>query len=171
MGVLTATFVIDRIVVFSLRARQAHQDTISRGLTTYMQLSFGTGFIGLANDLVNLLRCLLINPTYGSDMWPGAPGARTNDNEVDPGNSNGEYQYPVEDTLSMKLLSHSMPPPPPGTPDKKALRLQVRTWCGLCALGFLFGATVTSILASSWFSKGYDNQKKADDVQILRWVD
>lgn len=166
--------------MFSLRARQAHRDTISRGLTTYMQLSFGTGFIGLANDLVNLLRCLLMNPTYGSDTWPQAPGARTNDDDevdVNPNststsalNPNAEYQhrYPVEDTLSMKLLMHSMPPPPPGTPDQKALRETVRKWCGLCALGFLLGATVTSILASTWFSKGYDNQDRADQVQILR---
>ncbi|KAF5328866.1 hypothetical protein D9619_011724 [Psilocybe cf. subviscida] len=175
----SAIFAIERIVVFSLRARQARRESISRGLTTYMQLSFGTGFLGLANDLVNLLRCLLINPTYGSDKWPEAPGARTNDDEVDPTdssandtNAESDYQhlYPSEDTLSMKLLQHSMPPPPPGTPDKKKLRDDVRGWCGLCALGFLLGATVTSILASTWFSRGYDNQKRANEVQIFRYV-
>ncbi len=42
---------------------------LSPGLATYMQISFGMGFIGIANDMVNLVRCLLVNPTYGSETY------------------------------------------------------------------------------------------------------
>ncbi|RXW23523.1 hypothetical protein EST38_g2350 [Candolleomyces aberdarensis] len=75
----TIIFSVERIVIFSLRAAQSQKVDmrLSTGLLKYMQVSFGVGFIGLANDLVNLLRCLLVNPTYGPEKWEEAPASST----------------------------------------------------------------------------------------------
>ncbi|EGO00252.1 hypothetical protein SERLA73DRAFT_52742 [Serpula lacrymans var. lacrymans S7.3] len=63
------TFSIERIVLFSLRAVQAHSSSrrVSMGLTAYMQSTLGLGFIGVAQDITNLLRCLLVNTTLPMD--------------------------------------------------------------------------------------------------------
>ena len=34
------------------------------------------GYVGIANDMVNILRCLLVNTTYGYDMYEQAPSAK-----------------------------------------------------------------------------------------------
>ena len=49
-----------RVVIFSLRAVQAGNDSFrfSSGLVSYLQISFGTEFIGIAVDAVGV--CLLL---------------------------------------------------------------------------------------------------------------
>ncbi|KAF8152737.1 hypothetical protein BJ912DRAFT_1015360 [Pholiota molesta] len=42
---------------------------LSPSLATYMQISFGIGFIGIASDIANLVRCLLVNATYGPSTY------------------------------------------------------------------------------------------------------
>ncbi len=112
------------MVFFSLRALQAHNESqrLSLGLTAYMQSSIGMGFIGIANDLVNLLRCLLVNPTFGSAMYFQSPAAATKDCLIEP--------------------------PPQGTPDDPRTRGKVRAGMNLLALAFL-GATVPGIIANA----------------------
>jgi len=53
----TLTFSIERIVVFSVRASQAHfSSEPSKGRLIYQQVSFALGFISFATDSVALLR-------------------------------------------------------------------------------------------------------------------
>jgi hypothetical protein len=113
----------------------------SHGLATYMQISFGMGFVGIASDLASILRCLLVNPTYGSATYFQSPAAATKG-------------YFVE-------------PPPEGTPDQPLLRARLRSWTGLLALAFLAG-TVPGIIANTHYSNVFDNQANADQTMKLR---
>ncbi|KIM45438.1 hypothetical protein M413DRAFT_442117 [Hebeloma cylindrosporum] len=141
----TISFSIERVVIFSLRAVQAHNESkrYSKGLATYMQISFGLGFIGIANDLVNLIRCLLVNATYGSERYSESPAA----------SSKGG------------LLS----PPPEGTPDLPRVRFWARRFTDLLGPAFL-AATVPGIIANSHYSKVFDDQNQADKTAKNRII-
>ena len=135
----------NRVVIFALRAVQAHSESkrYSKGLATYMQISFGLGFIGITNDLVNLIRCLLVNATYGPEKYSESAAA----------SSKGG------------LLS----PPPEGTPDLPRMRFWARRFTDLLGLAFL-AATVPGIIANSNYSKVFDDQKQADMTARNRFV-
>jgi hypothetical protein len=108
-----------------------------------MQISFGLGFIGIANDLVNLIRCLLVNATYGLERYPESPAA----------SSKGG------------LLS----PPPEGTPDLPKVRFWSRRFADFLGPAFL-AATVPGIIANSHYSKVFDDQVQADKTAKNRFV-
>jgi len=136
-------FHLNRIVVYSLRALQAHSDKhrFSKGLINYAQVSFGLGFVGIANDLVNIVRCLLVNPTYGSERYPESPAAA----------SKGGV----------------MTAPPEGTPDLTRTRFWARRFTGFWNLTFL-AAIVTGSIVNSQYYKGLDDQAWADKVATIR---
>lgn len=108
-----------------------------------MQISFGMGYLGIANDLVNLLRCMLVNPTYGSDMYFQSSAATT---------KGGIYS-----------------PPPPGTRDEPKLRALFRSITGYMSLAF-FAAIVPGIIANSNYSKDFHDQNAANQTATLRCV-
>lgn len=117
------------------------QKRFSQGLLNYMQVSFGMGYIGISSDLVALLRCLLINPTYGSDKYEESPAAA----------SKGDY----------------MEPPSSGTPDMPKTRFWVRRFTDLVNLSYI-AATVTGIISNSGYSSGMTSQSTADSNAVLR---
>jgi len=139
----TISFSIERIVIFALRAVQARsvQQRFSSGLLNYMQVSFGLGYIGISNDLVGLLRCLLINPTYGSQLYEESPAAATKDGVMEP--------------------------PPEGTPDMTVTRFWVRRFTGTMNLLYI-AATVTGTIANSNYAPGMTSQATADRNARLR---
>ncbi|KAG8933254.1 hypothetical protein FRC03_006647 [Tulasnella sp. 419] len=61
----TLPVVIERIVLFSLRASQSRIDWTSQSVSVsiYQYLSFSIGFILVLSDCLFLLRCLLVNAT------------------------------------------------------------------------------------------------------------
>jgi len=66
---------IERVIVFSLRAAQVNNEQAAHSdVQSYMQMTFGVGVVSMAQDVVRLLRCLLVNTTYSSDdiseKWP-----------------------------------------------------------------------------------------------------
>ena len=117
------------------------QQRFSQGLLNYMQVSFGLGYIGISNDLVGLLRCLLINPTYGSNKYEESPAAATKDGFMEP--------------------------PPLGTPDMPKTRFWIRRFADLVNL-FYIAATVTGVIANSNYSSGMTSQSTADRNAVLR---
>ena len=141
--VLTSSYF--RIAIFSLRAVQAHNEKkrFSHGLITYLQVSFGMGFIGIANDLVNIVRVLLVNPTYGPERYPESPAAATKDGV--------------------------MKAPPPGTPDLTSTRFWIRQFTGIWGLAFL-AATVPGIIANSKYARVLDHQDAADSTAEKRFM-
>lgn len=68
---------MSRIVIFSLRIAQTQNadKRNSHGLATYMQLTIGMGYISIAQDLVNLIRALCVNATYGTNKFAESPAA------------------------------------------------------------------------------------------------
>ena len=110
---------------------------------TYQQISFGMGFIGIASDSVNIVRCLLVNATYGPEMYSESPAAATKGGLV--------------------------PPPTVDTPDQPRARSSYRHSTGLLSLAFL-GSTVTGIIANSKYSQDIDNQTNADLTAKTRLV-
>jgi hypothetical protein len=131
--------------MFSLRVVQAHNESkrYSTGLATYMQLSLGLGFISITFDLVSVVRCLLVNATYGPERYPDSPAA-----------------------LSKGGL---LTPPPDGTPDLPKVRFWARRLAGLLAVASVV-ATLLCVFANSCFSKVFDNQKQADVTAKTRFV-
>ena len=134
-----------RIVIFSLRAVQARsvQKRFSEGLLKYMQISFGLGYIGISNDLVGLLRCLLVNATFGSDRYAESPAASSKDGVVKP--------------------------PPEGTPDMPTTRFWVRRFTDIVNLLYI-AATVTGIIANSAYPQGMKDAAVGNRNGRLRLV-
>ena len=108
-----------------------------------MQISFGTGFIGIASDAVNLARCLLVNATYGPEKYSESPAAATKGGLV--------------------------PPPTADTPDQPRVRAWCRQATGLIGLAFL-GAVIPGIIANSNYSRDFNNQSDANTTAVTRLV-
>ena len=108
-----------------------------------MQISFAMGFVGIANDAVKLTRCLLVNATYGPEIYFQSPAAATKGGLV--------------------------PPPTADTPDQPRVRFWCRRTTGSIDLAFL-GAVITGLIANSNYSKVFNNQSDADTTAVTRLV-
>lgn len=142
----TILFGVERIVVFALRARATRRTSaqLSDGLLKYQQASFGLGYIGIATDLVNLLRCAIVNPTYGHERWDEAPASSSKDTL---------FRTPQE-----------------GEEDHPIQRRNMRSTAGLVSLAFL-SSNIPGIIAGTMFHKhNFDNDEKAQRVQRLRYA-
>ncbi|OBZ69567.1 hypothetical protein A0H81_10265 [Grifola frondosa] len=66
----TILFSVERIIVYSLRIAEAHsaKERVSEGLVTYMQTTFGAGFISIGHDVVTILRSMLVTSTQGTPV-------------------------------------------------------------------------------------------------------
>lgn len=93
------------------------------------------GFIGIANDVVKLTRCLLVNATYGPETYPQSAAAATKGGLV--------------------------PPPTADTPDQPRIRFWIRRASELLGLTF-FAAIVPEIIANSHYSTVFNSQSNAD---------
>ena len=138
-------YLFTRVVIFSLRAVQAKNDSsrFSGGLVTYQQISFGMGFIGIASDAVRLVKCLLVNATYGPEKYSESPAAATKGGLV--------------------------PPPTADTPDQPQARSLYRKASGLLGLAFL-GSVVPGVIANSNYSNVLNSQTNADLTSSTRLV-
>jgi len=65
----TVGFTVERSIIFCLRAveSQTEADRDSKSVADYMQLTIGMGYLAMGQDLLNLLRCLLVNSTTEQD--------------------------------------------------------------------------------------------------------
>jgi hypothetical protein len=109
-----------------------------------MQVSFGLGFISITKDLVHLIRCLLVNSTYGPERYPESAAA----------SSKGG------------LLT----PPPEGTPDLPKVRFWARRFTDILGLVF-FAASVPGIVTNSTlYSRPFHDQKQAEKTAKIRFV-
>jgi hypothetical protein len=141
----TIAFSVERVVMFALRAVQARneQHHFSKGLATYMQISFGLGFIGITGDAVKLTRCLLVNATYGPELYHESPAA-----------------------ASKGVI---VPPPTADTPDQPRVRFWCRRVNDFLGFTFLAANTVPAIIANSHYSRVFDSQKNAD-MTATNWL-
>ena len=115
---------------------------LSNGLLKYMQVSFGVGFIGIANDLVNLLRCLLVNPTFGPEKWEEAPASRTKES--------------------------SFHTPGPGDDDRPKERFWVRRYSDFTNLAFMAASIPGGIGGAQFKREDFTNEDKATKAMTFR---
>lgn len=103
------------------------------------------GFIAIASDAVRLIKCLLVNATYGPENYSESPAA---------GNKEGQG---------------AVAPPSADTPDLPHARSWHRLASGFMALGLL-AAFITGIVGNSGYSKDIDSQSNADLTGNARFV-
>ena len=97
--------------------------------------------MGIASDLVSIVRCLLVNATYGSDRFAESAAAASKGGD--------------------------MTPPPEGTPDLTRTRFWARRFTDIWGLTFI-AATVTGATVNLQYYKGLDDQTWADKVATIR---
>ncbi|PPQ99763.1 hypothetical protein CVT24_009666 [Panaeolus cyanescens] len=144
----TIAFAVERIVIFALRAVQSRRESsrLSGGLATYMQVSFAVGFVSRGSDLVNLLICLLVNPTYGPETYGQSPAAQTK--------MDGDTTFGV---------------PSPDTPDQPKFRFWSRRFCDIMGLVFLV-PLVLGVIANSQYKGAIEKADQAKKTQDLREI-
>ncbi|KAF6754716.1 hypothetical protein DFP72DRAFT_1124414 [Ephemerocybe angulata] len=145
-AVIAAT---ERTVVLSLRAvgTQREDFRFSEGLVKYGQTSLGFAFVGIGLDLAGLLRCLLVNSTYGygeGGRWDESPSAATKGSSFRPP-SEGDLDRPLERARWRKV-----------------------TFC--LRVSFLLSNIPGGIAAGMFQKKYFDNMDKARMVCSLRYA-
>lgn len=108
-----------------------------------MQITIGMGFISVAQDLVNLLRVLLVKSTNGPS--------------------------PVANQSSTPGPPPLLPPQHKGhiQEDNPRLRSRYRRFSGVMSLAFL-AAIVPGVIANSHYSSALTNQNMARKIMRLR---
>ncbi|KAF7983777.1 hypothetical protein HWV62_18986 [Athelia sp. TMB] len=154
----TSTFAIERVVILSLRAVQARDSNRrdSKGLTTYMQLSIGMGFIGIAQDLVNLLRVVLVKSTVGRDIQIASHG-----HDMDSSAELRDLEPAHSEALQTPLA------PAGQSIDNPRLRFRYRRYTDVLNLVFL-AAIVPGVIGNSHYGAALTNSAWAVKVMRLR---
>ncbi|TFK70684.1 hypothetical protein BDN72DRAFT_525370 [Pluteus cervinus] len=145
----TVIFTVEHTVLYSLRAAAANTDNTSAGFLTYMQADFTIGYVGISFDLVNLLRCLLVNSTFGSETQRESPEVKS------------------------RLLSRRYEPQyemlPEGTPDYPKRRFWIRRTCNILTFA-LFVGMIPGTISSGHYSSDIHNTTTAAHLGLLRYV-
>lgn len=118
---------------------QNEEKRASHGLATYMQLTFGTGYILNALGLVALVRCLVVNATYGSEKFDESPAAAS-----------------------------GWAPPPTFREDLPRTRFWARRLGDFGRAGFI-GAFLIGLIGMSQYGSAVDNADTAQTVSITRY--
>jgi len=108
-----------------------------------MQISLGLGFIGITSDLVSLIRCMLVNATFGPETYQESSAA-----------------------LSEGALVTA---PPEGTPDLPKVRGWARTFMILLSIASVM-AFWLGIYPTKDYSGFFDDQKKTNLIAKFRFV-
>jgi hypothetical protein len=159
-GISVLTLYPNRIIAFSLRATQAtHVDKrFSLSLTAYIQSDLALGYIGIASDLSNLLRTLLVTSTYGSDTYIQSTEAE----------SRWRFWLTTAKLTDPEATGREFPgKPPAGTPDHPRTRFWFRRGTKFTGLAFL-GATVTGIISTATFQNVVKGEIGWQNTQVLR---
>lgn len=151
----TLTFAIERVVIWSLRAHQAHTpaQATSRGLTIYWQISFTAGYLALHDRVAGLLRCAVVATTRAQPA---------------PGPDDAPARWPA---LQIdRLCKPKVPPPGDGaSPDDPARRKRYRAVFDVLGLLALVPIVVGPIMGNMYPDAETD-AAKGQTVQRLRYV-
>lgn len=133
-------------------------------LTAFIQSDLALGYIGIASDLVRLLRTLLIVPTYGTDTYVQSTEAES------------RYRYWIsavkltdaEGSWDHRAGQRRFPGKPPiGTLDQPRTRFWIRRGTNLIAFAFL-AATITGIVGASTFERVVKGEIDAHQNMVVR---
>ncbi|KIJ67695.1 hypothetical protein HYDPIDRAFT_107161 [Hydnomerulius pinastri MD-312] len=153
--------VIERIVIFSLRAWQSRTPAkqTSPGLATYMQVTISLAYIAIAQDSVQLLRCLYVNSTKG-------PAPDYVDSAESPVGTTSSSQYPLSPARANDLDSLN-----DGAvqSDQPRQRFMYRRFTDVLKLIFL-AATIPGIIGNAKYKNTFNNTSTGNQVMINRYV-
>ncbi|TBU36201.1 hypothetical protein BD309DRAFT_878762, partial [Dichomitus squalens] len=137
----TTSFSIERGVAYALRAKGAYDlgSRMSKGLETYLQVTYAGGFIIIGQDLANVTRSLLVAYTLGGDML--AKHKLTP--QISKGGSSFEMQEPFA-TLPGGHLD-TVGQGDPAIADHPRARYWIRQMSGIWALLFLVIIVLSAI--------------------------
>ncbi|KAI0369013.1 hypothetical protein BV20DRAFT_1113892 [Pilatotrama ljubarskyi] len=162
----TTGFTIERVASYAFRTYAARNDGAreSPGLETYLQTALSSGYITIGQDLLNLLRALLVNSTVGSAPSRSSASGTTpmyvfkaTSQEAD---RNGEDGYQGS---SAGLLEESE------RGDQPRHRHWIRQVCGIASLVFL-GAIVVNVIGVVGFKDAMKTGEHSVLVQQMRYA-
>lgn len=149
-----------RVVTWSLRAKQAKtpSEDLNRSLTIYWQITFAAGYMTLWGTLINLLRCLFVASTRGSNTSQGdIPFVAKDDGVSSPAlYGSGNLGFNNSDILPLEA-------------DRPNLRSMYRRVFGMLALA-AWAPFVTSTIMGNEYVDAETDVQKANNVQTLRSV-
>ncbi|KAI6121601.1 hypothetical protein F5141DRAFT_1091367 [Pisolithus sp. B1] len=161
LGISAVLTCVERIVIFSLRAKQSQTPGLqtSGTLVTYMQATIALAYIAIAQDTVSLLRCLYVNSTKGptpSDM----------DNLDSPVGTTSSSQIPLSPSPGNKSFSENDGELLSDQPRRRAF---YRRWTDVLRLAFLV-ATASGIVGNAHYKGGISSVSTANEVMVTRYV-
>lgn len=152
---------IERVVVFSLRAKQSQTPAqqSSKTLVTYMQVTIGLAYLAIAQDTISLLRCLYVNSTKGL-ILDHAGGAES------PVGTTSSSQIPLSPSRSNRSSLFDSREVQFDQPRKRAF---YRRWTDILKL-MLLVATILGIIGNTHYKGGMSNAGTANEVMITRYL-
>ncbi|EKM54334.1 uncharacterized protein PHACADRAFT_258120 [Phanerochaete carnosa HHB-10118-sp] len=147
----TFAFAVERIVIWSLRAKQAKTpaEDLDRNLTIYWQMTFAIGYISLHADTITLLRCLFVRTTRGISPKDQTP-LESDRESPEPAGPYGGYAMPVDE-------------------DQPDTRFWYRRAFGALAL-LTWVPIIIGIVMGYNYVQAETNAEKAQNVQTLRYA-
>ncbi|TBU42565.1 hypothetical protein BD309DRAFT_923309 [Dichomitus squalens] len=158
----TTFFSIERVVAYALRAKASHDlgSRMSKGLETYLQVTYAGGFITIGQDLANVTRSLLVAYTLGGDML--AKHKLTP--QISKGGSSFEMQEPFATLPEGRFDTGGQGDP--AITDHPRTRYWIRQMSGIWALLFL----VTIILSAIAGADYKEAIATGADAALVRWL-
>jgi len=152
-----ALFATERIVLFSLRAVQSHDSTkrVSKILTTYMQITFGMGFIGVAQNILHSLVKSALGTTHLSEQTDSDSSkqlARRSLSQTPP---------PSSEAKVLEAADHKGGGPP--LPFWRRYSWEIMKFPFVAAI-------VPGVISNSRYESAMSNQDVAETVMRLRYV-
>ncbi|KAH7888814.1 hypothetical protein F5I97DRAFT_1802893 [Phlebopus sp. FC_14] len=152
---------IERVVIFSLRAWQSQTPAqqSSTALVAYMQVTIALAYIAIAQDAVQLLRCLYVNSTKGPVVehaeTPDSPVGTASSSQIPLSPSRGNEHYRFDDgAVSF---------------DQPRQRSLYRRFTDILRLVFL-AATIPGIIGNVKYRNAINNVSTGNEVMISRYV-
>lgn len=137
------------IILFAFRTKGSKSASAptSAAFNTWMQVDFALGFIGVSGDLLNLLRCLLLNSTYGRETYH---------QNLEMESRNWSHRYEPE-----------IPDLPEGAEDHPKRRFFIRRFFDAVGLAYI-AAFIPGLIANSQYFAAITDTSKAEQVARLR---
>ncbi|EMD37499.1 hypothetical protein CERSUDRAFT_136100 [Gelatoporia subvermispora B] len=156
-------FCVERVVVFSFRAEESHdtQDGTSNFFLTYMQTTWGVGFITIAQDWIIVLRAFLVNSTKKSSEADVFDVSSQSDIERPLTADASELGYPTP--------SHRVGINEENSPETARERFLIRRILGFGSLA-LFATNIIDTVAGALYWNALKSAGAARSTQQLRYV-
>ncbi|KAI8978284.1 hypothetical protein BD414DRAFT_422306 [Trametes punicea] len=172
----TVGFAIERVVAYGLRAKATSDLSLraSESFETYLQTTLNAGLITMGQDLVVLLRALLVSTTFGTPLPDEATGSAGASADT-PGSPERATELTVIDRKPPTHNSDDLRDEGKWQGNQKRAddqprhRLWMRVLCGLTSLLFLV-AVVLSIIPGIMYKSAIHSGQHADLVQQLRYA-